>query len=59
MGNLDDITQKIKGKAQQAKGDIEDMSGNEGQALWDRTKGKANETIADFKLDNKDEDDGL
>lgn len=50
MSTIDDVAQKIKGKAQHLKGDIEDTTGKEGQGFWDKTKGKVNETIADIKL---------
>ena len=56
MGTIDDVAQKLKGKAQQLKGDVEDVSGNEGQAFWDRAKGKVNEKIADIKLDSRRQD---
>jgi uncharacterized protein YjbJ (UPF0337 family) len=53
MGTLDDATQKIKGKAQQAKGNIEHATGHEGKSMWDKAKGKFNETVGDAKLNSR------
>lgn len=49
---LNDIGQKIKGKTQQLKGEYHDLNGDKVQGLWEKAKGKVNETIADTKLSN-------
>jgi uncharacterized protein YjbJ (UPF0337 family) len=53
MGDLEDIGQKIKGKAQQMKGEIEQNMGNQTHGTWDKIKGTANKKIADFKINSK------
>lgn len=52
MTDLDDIGLKIKGKLQQAKGQIKKDSGDEAGGTVDKIKGKINETIADIKLND-------
>lgn len=50
MGNIDDVAQKIKGKAQQVIGGLEQNTGQEAKGLWHKTKGKINEKVADIKI---------
>lgn len=50
MGKLNIVSQKIKGKAQQIKGDIEVALGEPIKGNIDKLKGKANETSADIKM---------
>ena len=57
MGTIDDVGQKIKGKVQQVKGDIEMNSGHEGHGMWEKTKGKVNEAIADMKINSNTHND--
>lgn len=54
MGKLDDINQKIKGKIDQAKGEIDIKSGHGVKGGITKLKGKINESIADAKLNNDD-----
>lgn len=42
MGNLNNIGQKVKGKAQQIKGKIKDASGKHVEGNVDILRGKAN-----------------
>jgi len=49
MSNLNNISQKVKGKAQQIKGKIEDASGKHVKGNIDMLRGKANELGADIK----------
>lgn len=50
MGELDDLKQKIKGKAQQVQGAFEQKTGHGVKGGIRKLKGKLNETIADAKL---------
>ncbi|HVZ12721.1 MAG TPA: hypothetical protein VG965_06860 [Patescibacteria group bacterium] len=50
MGTLGDIGQKIKGEAQDIKGDIEINTGNKVKGHIDKAKGKLNKAAADAKL---------
>lgn len=53
MGELNAIGQKIKGKAQKVKGDIEMNSDNLGDKVKggiSKIKGSVNDTMADAKL---------
>lgn len=52
VGTIDDIGQKVKGKAQQAKGELQMRTGQKG-GLASKVKGKINEEIADLKLDTR------
>jgi uncharacterized protein YjbJ (UPF0337 family) len=52
MNDLDDIGQKIKGKAQQLSGEIKNQTGDKMGGPWDKIKGNVNETIADIKMQN-------
>lgn len=56
MADLDEIGQKIKGKAQQLSGEIKHQTGDEAGGTWDKIKGNVNETIADFKMQNNTRD---
>ena len=49
MGTLNIVGQKIKGKTQQFKGEIEDVSGQHVKGNIDKLKGKVNEFAADTK----------
>lgn len=51
MGTIDDVAEKIKGKTQQLNGNVEQHTGHEEHGLWEKTKGKVNETVADIMLD--------
>ncbi len=53
MGLTDDLGQKIKGKAQQVQGNLQQSSGQGGKGGLQKVKGKITETIADFKIDAK------
>lgn len=53
MGDLGDIGQKLKGKAQQLKGDFNQERGEGLKGGIQKLKGKANESIADAKLKSK------
>ena len=53
MSDLDDIGQKIKGKAQQLKGEMNQERGRGVKGGLQKLKGKVNETIADAKLKAK------
>lgn len=53
MSDVDDIGQKIKGKAQQLKGDFNQERGQNIKGGVQKLKGKVNETIADAKLNAK------
>lgn len=55
MGVVDDVAQKVKGKAQQVRGEIKKKSGHKTDGLVDQVKGKVNETIADVKLKAREE----
>ena len=50
MGTLDNVSQKLKGQAQQVKGKLEDASGQHGKGNIDKLRGKANEFEADMKM---------
>lgn len=50
MGTLHDVGQKIKGKAQQVQGNINQNTGHGLKGGIQKLKGKANEAIADTKL---------
>jgi len=50
MGKLDIVGQKIKGKIQQAKGEVEIASGQHIKGNIDKLRGKANEIEADTKM---------
>lgn len=54
MGTLKNIGQKIKGKAQQIKGDVEIAAGHTVRGNIDKLRGKANVLEADVKtkIDN-------
>lgn len=54
--SFNDLEQKTKGIAQQAKGEIEMQTGRPIKGSFDKIKGKANETIADIKLKAKSKD---
>lgn len=49
MRKLEIIGQKLKGKGQQLKGDIELKTGHRVRGSIDKIKGKANEEIADIR----------
>lgn len=53
MSDLDDIGQKIKGKAQQLQGDFNQKRGQGVKGGFQKLKGKVNEAIADSKLKSK------
>lgn len=53
MNDLDAVRQKIKGKAQQLQGEINQQSGNTVKGGIQKLKGKVNESIADVKLKAK------
>lgn len=50
MSDLDDIGQKIKGKAQQVKGEFNQQRGQGLKGGFQKLKGKVNEAIADEKI---------
>ena len=50
MIKLNNINQKLKGKLQQVKGDIEIASGKPIKGNINKLKGKTNETSADIKM---------
>lgn len=50
MGTLRDIGQKIKGKTQQLKGEVNQKRGQGVKGGIQKLKGKVNESIADAKL---------
>lgn len=56
MAFMDDAIQKIKGKAQQLKGDFQIKSGKEITGSVEKLKGKANEITADMKLRSHEND---
>lgn len=53
MNNLDAVGQKLKGKAQQLQGEINQQSGNNIKGGMQKLKGKANESMADARLKMK------
>lgn len=53
MGALQDATQKLKGQAQKAKGDIETEAGHPIRGTVDKIKGHVNETIADANIQSR------
>lgn len=54
MGIFGTIGQKLKGKGQQMKGEIEIKSGHHVEGTIDKIKGKANEMGADIKMKVED-----
>ncbi len=54
MGVLDDVGQKIKGKAQQGKGELNQARGQGLKGGIQKLKGKANEAVADTKLKSRE-----
>lgn len=50
MGDLRDIGQKLKGKAQQLKGELNQQQGQGVKGGFQKLKGKVNEVLADEKL---------
>jgi uncharacterized protein YjbJ (UPF0337 family) len=50
MGDLTDVGQKIKGKYQKIKGDIQQDSGSPLSGTVEKIKGSLNEGFADTKL---------
>jgi uncharacterized protein YjbJ (UPF0337 family) len=54
MTTLDNVGQKLKGKAQHIKGKIEDASGQHIKGNIDKLRGKANEFEADVKMKVED-----
>ena len=50
MNKMKIIAQKIKGQAQQVKGDIEIAAGEPIHGNVDKVRGKANEFAADVKM---------
>ena len=50
MDTLHDVGQKVKGKMQKAKGEIEMNTGRNLHGAWEKTKGSINEIAADAKL---------
>lgn len=57
MGTLDDLGQKLKGKAQQVKGDFNQERGQGLKGGIQKLKGKVNETVADSKLKSRQDRD--
>ncbi len=53
MGDLSDIGQKIKGKVQVIKGDINQKRGKGIKGGMQKIKGKFNQTVADTKMKAK------
>ena len=49
MGKLNIVSQKVKGKTQQIKGKIENVTGQHMKGNVDILKGKSNEFVADLK----------
>lgn len=49
MAKIKNLKQKIKGRLQQLKGDIEISTGKPVKGNIDKLKGKTNEAIADMK----------
>ena len=54
MGALDDLGQKLKGKAQQVKGEFNQERGQGLKGGIQKLKGKVNETVADAKLKSRE-----
>jgi hypothetical protein len=50
MGMIQNVSQKVKGKAQQIKGGIEIASGQKLKGNIDKLRGKANELDANLKM---------
>jgi uncharacterized protein YjbJ (UPF0337 family) len=55
MGDLKDVGQKIKGKAQQVQGELNQERGEGLKGGIQKLKGKANEAMADTKLKTRNE----
>ncbi len=53
MGLLDDVTQTVKGKAEQVKGDLQTQNGNGVKGGISKIQGKANEELGKLKLKTK------
>lgn len=49
MRNQYNVGQKIKGKLQKLKGNVELKTGNTAKGILDKTKGTLNEGLADIK----------
>jgi len=54
MGTANAISRKIKGKAQQIQGEIQQHTGQEFKGTIQKIKGKANELLSDIELRSKD-----
>jgi len=56
VGYIKDVGQKIKGKVEQAEGDINQKRGKGVKGGLQKVKGKLRETVADTKLKAREEE---